>query len=379
MTSTAVRARALGIAYASTDKIVVRTGYGIFYTQAFYPGWGGGVDQTGFNAAAAPLAPRASAAWIRPSTGRTASRSTACRSLRSSIRLSLTARAAQLSADRRQPSVVRATVELHDRGAAPDERHGEPRLRGQQGHSPAVATAPINVLNPSLLGTYGSRLTDQFSAGHRRLAGVSAALLGLVRPDARYGCTPTVAQALLPYPQYCGSLTGLNENLGSSTYHAFQLKVEKRFSGGLYALLAYTHSKILTNAAGLTQSTSATWNGTTGSVISPFEKRRNKSLASRRRPEFVLRCGDVRASIRGREEVPQHWRVLQSRVRRMAVGLHQQILLRHSILVPVFDCGVPGQFQAACIPAVLTGQDPFASPGELRPRQGPTLVQRRGI
>ena len=39
----------LGIAYAVNDKTVVRTGYGIFYTQAFYPGWGGGVDQTGFN------------------------------------------------------------------------------------------------------------------------------------------------------------------------------------------------------------------------------------------------------------------------------------------------------------------------------------------
>ncbi len=39
----------IGIAYALNDKTVIRTGYGIFYTQAFYPGWGGGVDQTGFN------------------------------------------------------------------------------------------------------------------------------------------------------------------------------------------------------------------------------------------------------------------------------------------------------------------------------------------
>ena len=31
------------------DKTVVRTGYGIFYAQAFYPGWGGGVTQDGFN------------------------------------------------------------------------------------------------------------------------------------------------------------------------------------------------------------------------------------------------------------------------------------------------------------------------------------------
>jgi hypothetical protein len=29
---------------------VVRAGYGIFYTQAFYPGWQGGMAQDGFNA-----------------------------------------------------------------------------------------------------------------------------------------------------------------------------------------------------------------------------------------------------------------------------------------------------------------------------------------
>ena len=40
----------LGIAYSVTPKTVVRTGYGIFFTQMFYPGWGGGVAQDGFYA-----------------------------------------------------------------------------------------------------------------------------------------------------------------------------------------------------------------------------------------------------------------------------------------------------------------------------------------
>jgi len=39
----------LGIAYTLTPRTVVRTGYGIFYTQAFYPGWSGGMAQDGFN------------------------------------------------------------------------------------------------------------------------------------------------------------------------------------------------------------------------------------------------------------------------------------------------------------------------------------------
>ena len=39
----------VGVAYAVSDKTVVRAGYGVFYTQAFYPGWGGGMSLDGFN------------------------------------------------------------------------------------------------------------------------------------------------------------------------------------------------------------------------------------------------------------------------------------------------------------------------------------------
>src|SRR5262249_21951716 len=40
----------LGIAYALSPKTVVRTGYGIFYQQAYYPGWNDGESLDGFNA-----------------------------------------------------------------------------------------------------------------------------------------------------------------------------------------------------------------------------------------------------------------------------------------------------------------------------------------
>ncbi len=39
----------LGGVYALNDKTVVRAGWGIFYTQAFYPGWNGGMSQDGFS------------------------------------------------------------------------------------------------------------------------------------------------------------------------------------------------------------------------------------------------------------------------------------------------------------------------------------------
>lgn len=51
----------------------------------------------------------------------------------------------------------------------------------------------------------------------------------------------TFDQSLRPYPQY-GPFASI-ENRGNSTYHAFQLKAEKRTAHGLYFLSAYTFSK----------------------------------------------------------------------------------------------------------------------------------------
>jgi hypothetical protein len=67
------------------------------------------------------------------------------------------------------------------------------------------------------------------------------------------GFTGSLAQALRPYPQYLevgaagsGLLSGVQA--GNSTYHALQVKLEHRFSAGLYLLSSYTWQKWLTNA-----------------------------------------------------------------------------------------------------------------------------------
>ena len=39
----------VGFAYALDSKTVVRAGYGIYFGQAFYPGWDGGMSLDGFN------------------------------------------------------------------------------------------------------------------------------------------------------------------------------------------------------------------------------------------------------------------------------------------------------------------------------------------
>ena len=52
---------------------------------------------------------------------------------------------------------------------------------------------------------------------------------------------PTFDQSARPYPQFAGFTSIVNR--GNSTYHAFQLKAEKKSSHGLYFLSAYTFSK----------------------------------------------------------------------------------------------------------------------------------------
>jgi len=108
----------------------------------------------------------------------------------------------------------------------------------------------------------GTRGTHQNAAGLRNFNQVSSRYLSLGNlltaninsPEARAagipipypGFTGTVRQALRPFPQVL-TITSMEDKLGSSIYHAFQFKVQKRFAGGLHFLVSYTNSKLLTD------------------------------------------------------------------------------------------------------------------------------------
>ena len=95
----------------------------------------------------------------------------------------------------------------------------------------------LNQLDPKYL-SLGSLLTQQVTSAQAVAQGI---------PVPYAGFKGTVAQALRPYPQYLAIPDQANPN-GNSTYHAFQSKLEKRFSKGLNFLVAYTYSKTISDS-----------------------------------------------------------------------------------------------------------------------------------
>jgi hypothetical protein len=343
----------LGIAYALNDRTVVRTGYGIFYTEAFYPGWGGGQARDGYDA--------------NPSFSSTLGGIQPAFFLDQGFPQNFT-RGPQIDSGARNGQGLEYRPKDANRRSYSQQWNFT--IERQFGKDLQLSTAyvgskgtrlpsqlnPLNVLNPQLL-SMGAKLNDQFGPNDTVKDGVPLPYPGWQQQMT--GCAPSVAQALLPYPQYCSALTGDNENLGSSTYHSLQLKAEKRYATDLYLLASFTHSKLITDVGGNTQSNANTWGGQTG-VISPFERSRNKSLAADDVPN-VFSLATVYNLPLGRGK-----RFLSNTGGfgdRVFGGWEISVNYRYSSGTPLYfrsgTCNVPGQFRVACIPDILPGRSPF--------------------
>jgi hypothetical protein len=343
----------LGFAYQLDDKTVVRAGYGIFYTQAFYPGWGGGMSLDGFNPALSfgdSLSGYQPAFYMdngfpayskAPNISLTADNGTNGPLYRPTYanHLSYTQKW-NITVERKiGNSAVASVAYVANKGT----------------HLPSQMQ-PLNYLNPALLTSLGStKLNTVFQPGQTSLYGVSVPYAGWVDNLNSVGaCKPTVAQAMVQYPQYCGGLIGENENEGTSMYNSFQAKIEKQFSTGLYLGANYTFARLMTDASSTTQATAGY--GAIGGQISPFQGSRNYTLS----PDDITHT----FSLLGVYDLPfgtgkrwlnnsgfwnalvGNWTISSSM--KLVSGMPQYF--RDSNV-----CGVPGQFQAVCIPGIVSG------------------------
>ncbi len=99
---------------------------------------------------------------------------------------------------------------------------------------------------------------------------------GFRAPYAGYPANATVAQVLRPFPQFNSSLQPRWAPLGSSWYDSLQVKVTKRYSHGLDLTAAFTWQKELTDVG--------------GNINDVFNRRNQKSLAPGSQP-FVFVTG----------------------------------------------------------------------------------------
>jgi hypothetical protein len=341
----------LGIAYSPWDRTVVRLGYGIFYDAGYVPGWGGGVQLDGYNAtptfsssanglvAAFDLSDGPPQNFARPpfldSTFLNGQFAPVYRPIDSN-RLPYSQQW-NLTIENQTTNTLSTSV----------------AYVGSKGTRLLSKVQPLNALDPRLLTQFGDKIDDVFEPGQTSLHGVPVPYAGWV--EQMTGCSPTLAQAMLPFPQYCGNIYGINENVGNSTYHSLQIKSEKQFSRGLWFLGSYTFSKMLTNADDVQ---ALIYN----LRVSPFDQNRTKGLAFNDVPHTL--------SVAAIYDLPfgkgRRWLNGGGVINHLVGGWRVSNVLRLSSGTPFFfvsdSChdNIPSQFALGCIPGVLPGRNPFA-------------------
>jgi hypothetical protein len=353
----------LGLAYALGSNTVVRAGYGIFYLGSYYPGWGGGAALDGFMSSQSQAS----------SQGGMTAGFLLSQGLPPISQLPPTIDPSLLNG--KAGPTYRPLDGNHHSYAQQWNLTVEHQFTntfyisaayvGNKGTHLLSQISPLNALNPSLL-SMGSALYDEFQPGQAQLDGVSNPYAGW--ETQMQDCAPSVAQAMLPFPQYCGNLMGLNEHSGNSTYHSFQFKAEKRYAQGVWLLASYTMSKLLTDADTIQPTSTTGW--ATG-VISPFEMHRNKGLALEDVPQTLSTAIIYDLPVGKSKRFLNQGGVAD----KLLGGWGLNTIFRVQSGVPSFfrsgACTVPDQFRVACIPAILPGANPFAqSKADFDPGKG---------
>jgi hypothetical protein len=360
-----------GFAYALTPNTVVRGGYGVFYQPLTYPGWNSGVSggRDGFNTNVI-LSP--TNGGITPATLFSQGFTDAQYQPPPFYNLGYD--------NGKYPGVYRE----FNQGHLPSSQQWNLTVEHQFTKEFYVDVAYVankgthlisgidspNVLNPSLL-SMGNKLYDTFQPGQTSLDGVQAPYAGWVQQLTNGQCAPTVAQALLPFPQFCGIMTAANENLGFSSYNSLQVKAERRMSRGLMFLGSYTWSKFL--SSGADQQFASVFSSP--GLISPYQESRNKSLDAQDVPQSLSLTALYDIPMGRGHRFMGHSGFVGDK---LFSGWEVNGIFRAQSGIPFFiyssQCNIPSQFGMGCLPGVLPGANPFVtSVSNYNPNNGPLL------
>jgi Carboxypeptidase regulatory-like domain/TonB-dependent Receptor Plug Domain len=226
----------LGFAWHVTPKTVIRAGGGIFYGTSW--GFGSQPSQFGISGFTAATTLVSSIDGVTP----TASLSNPYPSGLNAATGSRLGAATLLGQD----------ISFYDRGnVTPYTGQWNFDLQRQLPLSLLLEVAYVGTRGLKLpLDRQVNQLPDSALAlgdGLRTL--VANPFYGQITSGALAGATVSKAQLLRPYPQYT-AITSAVSSWGSSSYHALQVKLEKRYSKNLTMLVSYTYSKLMDIGAG---------------------------------------------------------------------------------------------------------------------------------
>src|SRR6185503_2415289 len=98
-----------------------------------------------------------------------------------------------------------------------------------------------------------------------------------------FGGSATVAQAIVPYPQYSNIFYNF-EAMGTTYYQGVQVQVEKRFTNGLSFLAGYTLSHLMDN-------TSSGFSSFTSGGINKYNQRPEWAVSNADEPQTLKVSG----------------------------------------------------------------------------------------
>jgi hypothetical protein len=225
-----------GLAYSPIKPLVVRAGYGLFYTPAIEFGDYQGLSLNGFSQST-------------PYVG------------------TLDNVTPQNLLSNPFPSGLLAPVNEASDGATNVGqninavfRH-RPTPYVQQWTANVQYQAGNTVFQAAYIGNHGTKLlfnetfelnqlpTADLALGNQLLAPVANPFYGVIPSGSLSGQTIPYGQLLRPFPEYTG-VENVQPTSASSSYNALGLSANHRFSNGLQFLVSYTWSKYLTNSEG---------------------------------------------------------------------------------------------------------------------------------
>ena len=121
---------------------------------------------------------------------------------------------------------------------------------------------------------------EQLALGSQLTQNVPNPYFGQIPISSSLGRTTIAAQQLLrPYPRF-NTVTLYRNNVGHSTYHSLQVKLERRFSRGLTLQAAYTYSRLIDDAGAVFDSAILTGPVTAYQAADSFNRRLEKDVST---------------------------------------------------------------------------------------------------